>query len=146
MKVINTIRNRWIARLVLATVVLAPLFMRQAATPLAFAADDSDLRSFMRKKLDASSKILEGLTVEDTELIRKGAASLLEMSKAEQWNVLLDEDYREYNREFRSLIRKLDKAAESNNFDNALLQWLDATKACIDCHQHVRDQRPVVKK
>lgn len=146
MKVINSIRNRWIARLILATVVLASLFMRQTPTQLASAADNSDLRSFMRKKLDASSKILEGLTVEDTELIRKGAASLLEMSKAEQWNVLLDEDYREYNREFRSLIRKLDKAAESNNFDNALLQWLDATKACIDCHQHVRDQRPVVKK
>jgi hypothetical protein len=146
MKVISILGNRWFARSILATVVLGLILVRQTPTPLASAADNSDLQSFMRKKLDASSKILEGLTVEDTDLIRKGAAALLEMSKAEQWNVLLDEDYREYNREFRSLIRKLDKAAESNNFDNALLQWLDATKACIDCHQHVRDQRPVVKK
>jgi hypothetical protein len=138
MKIFESLRLRWFTRLMVAIVVIA--------APIAFAADSVELKSFMRKKLDASSKILEGLTVEDADLIRKGAASLLEMSKAEQWNVLLDEDYREYNREFRSLIRKLDKAAESNNFDNALLQWLDATKACIDCHQHVRDQRPVVKK
>ncbi len=146
MKVICILGDRWFVKSIIATVVLGSIFMRQSPAPLASAADNSDLKSFMRKKLDASSKILEGLTVEDADLIRKGAASLLEMSKAEQWNVLLDEDYREYNREFRSLVRRLDKAAESGNFDNALLQWLDATKACIDCHQHVRDQRPVVKK
>lgn len=137
---------RWSVKLILAAVVIATLATEIMPTQVAVAADNGDLKTFMRKKLDASSKILEGLTVEDAELIRKGAASLLEMSKAEQWNVLLDEDYREYNREFRSLVRKLDKAAESNNFDNALLQWLDVTKACVECHQHVRDERPTIKK
>lgn len=146
MKTLVMLGTGWSVRLLLAAVVIGTFATEIMPTRVAVAADNGDLKTFMRKKLDASSKILEGLTVEDSELIRKGAASLLEMSKAEQWNVLLDEDYREYNREFRSLIRKLDKAAESNNFDNALLQWLDATKACIDCHQHVRDQRPVVKK
>ena len=146
MKTLVMLGTGWSVRLLLAAVVIGTFATEIMPSRVAAAADNGDLKTFMRKKLDASSKILEGLTVEDSELIRKGAASLLEMSKAEQWNVLLDEDYREYNREFRSLIRKLDKAAESNNFDNALLQWLDATKACIDCHQHVRDQRPVVKK
>lgn len=146
MKTLVMLGARLSVRLLLAAVVFGTLATELMPIRVAVAADSGDLKTFMRKKLDASSKILEGLTVEDSELIRKGAASLLEMSKAEQWNVLLDEDYREYNREFRSLIRKLDKAAESNNFDNALLQWLDATKACIDCHQHVRDLRPEVKK
>lgn len=105
-----------------------------------------ELATFMRKKLDASSQILEGLTVEDADLIRKGSQTILEMSKAELWNVLLDEDYREFNRDFRASMRKLDQAAADENFDNALLQWIDAMKGCVECHKYVRNQRPTVKK
>jgi len=110
------------------------------------AKDDQTLRSFMRKKLDASSKILEGITTEDDALVRAGANSLLEMSKAEVWNVLVDEDYREFNRDFRSSVHKLHDAAEKQNFDNATLQWFDTVKACVECHKYVRSQRPVTKK
>lgn len=110
------------------------------------AADDkSNLAKFMRKKLDASSLILEGLTVEDTALIKQGSESILEMSRSELWNVLLDEDYREFNRDFRSSMRKLEQAAKDKNFDNALLQWNDAVKGCVECHKHVRSQRAKVK-
>ena len=126
-----------------ATVLLTIVATQKVVT----AADETgDLKDFMRQKLDASSQILEGLTIEDEALIRKGAAKILEMSKVEKWNVLLDENYREFNRDFRETIRKLDKAAAAKNFDNALLQWFDATKGCIECHKHVRDVRPVLKK
>lgn len=110
-------------------------------------ADDkqSNLAKFMRKKLNASSLILEGLAVEDTGLIKEGSKEILEMSRSELWNVLLDEDYREFNREFRSSMRKLEKAAEDKNFDNALLQWTDAVKGCVECHKYVRSQRPKAK-
>jgi hypothetical protein len=111
------------------------------------AADDqqNELATFMRKKLTASSLILEGLTVEDADMIRRGSQSILEMSKAELWNVLLDEDYREFNRDFRSSMRKLEQAAADENFDNALLQWIDAMKGCVECHKYVRAQRPTIK-
>ena len=102
---------------------------------------DMSLSAFMRKKLDASSEILEGLAVEDAELISKGAKALLELSKAEKWQILTDSGYREYSSEFRSTVRKLNAAAEKGNFDNAALQWFDATKACIECHRHVRNER-----
>jgi hypothetical protein len=105
-----------------------------------------DLQTFMRKKLDASSQILEGLAVEDHALIHEGATKILEMSKVEMWNVLTDSDYREFNREFRSAIRKLDDAATEKNFDGALLQWMDAMKGCVECHKYVRSQRPQLKK
>ena len=138
--------RHWPTLVVLSTVVVATLLTwGKQSSPVA-ADTKSDLKAFMRKKLDASTQILEGLTVEDASLIRKGAATILEMSKAEVWNVLLDEDYREFNRDFRSTIRRLDKAAEDGNFDNALLQWIDATKSCIECHKYVRDMRPVLKK
>ncbi|OYW15951.1 MAG: hypothetical protein B7Z55_14470, partial [Planctomycetales bacterium 12-60-4] len=78
--------------------------------------------------------------------IKEGADALLEMSRAEQWNVIADEDYREFNRDFRSSVRKLSAAAEKENFDNAALQWFDTVKGCIECHKYVRDQRATLKK
>jgi len=57
----------------------------------------SPLETFMRKKLDASSLILEGLCQEDAELIKQGADQLSAMSKVEVWNVLTDPEYREHS-------------------------------------------------
>jgi hypothetical protein len=99
---------------------------------------DQSLKVFMRKKLDASSQILEGLTIEDAELIKTGANALTELSKAERWQILTDADYREYSREFRNNARKVAEAAEAGNFDKAAFQWFGTMKTCIDCHQHVR--------
>ncbi len=107
--------------------------------------EDKSLAAFMRKKLDASSKVLEGITTEDADLITEGTKSLLEISTAEKWNVISDEEYREFNRDFRSSVRKLAEAAEAKNFDNATLQWFDAIKGCVECHKYVRDIRPKTK-
>jgi hypothetical protein len=130
----------------LAVTITAGISLFWVVLPTVSAKDDQTLSAFMRKKLDASSRILEGLTTEDDALIREGADALLEMSKAEIWNVLIDEDYREFNREFRGSVRKLHAAAEKENFDNATLQWFDTVKACVECHKYVRSQRPVTKK
>ena len=107
---------------------------------------DLSLSAFMRKKLDASSQILEGLTTEDSELIQKGAKALTEISKTEKWQILRDPEYREYSLDFRVNARKLAEAAEKGNFDNAALQWFDTMKNCIECHQHVRRERAEAKK
>ena len=107
---------------------------------------DLSLSAFMRKKLDASPQILEGLTTEDSELIQKGAKALTEISKTEKWQILSDPEYREYSLDFRVNARKLAEAAEKGNFDNAALQWIDAMKNCIECHQHVRRERAEAKK
>ena len=131
--------------LVAGTAVATLAIWSTRLTPVA-AEPGVDLSSFMRKKLDASSMILEGLAVEDASLISKGSAMILEMSKVELWNVLTDSDYAEFNRDFRSTMRKLHQAADDKNFDNAMLQWIDAMKSCVECHKFVRDQRPTLKK
>lgn len=103
--------------------------------------DKSELGKFMRRKLDASSKILEGLTTEDSKLVVEGANILLELSKAEKWQILKDAEYREFSSEFRRDAKMLADAAEKNNFDNAMLQWMDTMKGCVECHKHVRSAR-----
>lgn len=100
----------------------------------------------MRLKLDASTKVLEGLTVEDADLIREGANEMSEQSQAEFWHVLTDSDYRDFTRDFRSSMRRLKAAAEKENFDAAALEWIAATKCCLDCHKHVRSAKVDLKK
>ncbi len=102
---------------------------------------DVSLSAFMRKKLDSSSTILEGLTVEDSEMIVRGAKELLQLSKVEKWQVFVDSEYREYSDGFRTNVKKLEEAGRKGNFDNAALQWFDTMKSCVECHQHVRNER-----
>lgn len=105
------------------------------------AAKNTELSAFMRKKLEASGKILEGLCTEDMELVRTGAASLQELSSAEKFRVSNDVMYRQFSSEFQSLTKELIKAAESGNQDRVALKWMDTTMSCMDCHRFVRGMR-----
>ena len=100
----------------------------------------------MRLKLEASSKVLEGLAVEDADLIREGANAMAEQSQAEFWQILTDSDYRDFTRDFRTSMRRLKAAAEKENFDAAALEWVGAVKCCLDCHKHVRSVKVDLKK
>lgn len=121
---------------------------------MAWAADARDkpkrkndaLSQKMRLKLEASSKVLEGLAIEDADLIREGANAMAEQSQAEFWQILTDSDYRDFTRDFRTSMRRLKTAAEKENFDAAALEWVDAVKCCLDCHKHVRSVKVDLKK
>lgn len=104
---------------------------------------DRDLQAFMRKKLAASSEILEGLCTEDLNLVAQGARKLHEMSEAERWHVSNDVMYKQFSNEYRQITQDLIKAAEEDKFDRATLKWLDATVSCLDCHRFVRGIRIV---
>lgn len=96
---------------------------------------------FMRQKLDASNRILEGLLTENSEMIAEGAKILVEMSSAEQWQVRHDPMYKQFSGEFQQSARKLLDAAEKDKPDEAALKWIDTTLKCIDCHKFVRGTR-----
>ena len=100
---------------------------------------DLDQSIFMRKKLEASSQILEGLTSEDAQLIIKGARVLVEMSAAEKWQVQNNVMYRQFSGEFQRSAKSLLEAAEKGNYDGAALKWIDTTMKCIECHKYVRN-------
>lgn len=96
---------------------------------------------FMRKKLEASNQILEGLTSEDSQLIVKGAKLLAEMSTAEKWQVQNNVMYRQFSGEFQRSAKSLLEAAEKGNYDAAALKWIDTTMKCLECHKFVRGTR-----
>ena len=133
-------------RMVIVSSLLLAIGSAGGLSWLQAAQEKQTLKDFMRLKLDASSKILEGLAVDDSDLIGEGAKALLEMSKAEKFKVLSDPEYLELNREFRSAVHKLEEAAKKSNLDNATLQWFDTVKSCVECHKYVRTQKPAKSK
>ena len=97
------------------------------------------LRAFMRKKLAASQSVLEGLVVEDFEMIAEGARQLKITATAGEFMVSNDEIYINYADDFRRVVNKLAVAAKEKRLEGATLAYLDMTMKCVDCHKHVRN-------
>ena len=96
------------------------------------------LRAFMRKKLSASQSILEGLAVEDFDLIADGAKQLKFTAGAAEFMVSNDPLYVEHADDFRRIANKLAVAAKEKRLEGATLAYVDLTMSCVECHKHVR--------
>ncbi|MEZ6123167.1 MAG: hypothetical protein R3C49_08350 [Planctomycetaceae bacterium] len=118
----------------------SPVNAQQTDPPAAKQADDkAELSEFMRKKLTASNRILEGLMVNDLDMVAAGGDELLKMSESERWRASNDMMYLQHSREFRSAVEAMILKAEKRSIDGAALKWVDVTMNCIKCHEWVRD-------
>ena len=97
------------------------------------------MQAFMRKKLESSQSVLEGLALEDFDLIAKGAKQLKTTSAAAEFLVIHDPVYTEHADEFRRIIDKLERAAKERRIDGATLAYVDMTMSCVECHKYVRN-------
>jgi hypothetical protein len=96
---------------------------------------------FMRKKLEFSKNVLEGLAREDFDLIAKNAKGLMVMSQASEWDdpVMPNvEQYLSYTREFQRLTDELIRSGKQKNLDGATLAYVQLTVNCVNCHKYVR--------
>src|SRR4051794_14528854 len=125
-------KNKLIAILVI-TLVLAGISLGLAQDRKSRAT-----REFMRDKLENSQKILEGLALEDFDLISAKAKKLSAMSQEVSWHVFDNPDYAQQSAEFRKAVEGLGKAAERKNIDAATLAYMKVTMSCVDCHKLVR--------
>ncbi len=96
------------------------------------------VRAFMRKKLAATDRILEGLATENFDLIAEGAKQLKATAGAAEFMEYDDSDYVEHANDFRRIVNKLGVAAKERRLDGSTLAFLDVTLSCIECHKHVR--------
>jgi Spy/CpxP family protein refolding chaperone len=123
-----------IACSVLLACLLAPLALSQKA-------DKPDVKDFMRGKLTHMQKVLEGITIEDYDLIRKEANQLSLLSHATEWRVLVTPEYQQHSAEFRRAVQSVVDAAKKKNLDGAALAYVDTTMKCVTCHKYVRSVR-----
>jgi hypothetical protein len=101
----------------------------------------SDLEKLMQKKLQYAQKVLEGIALNDPDIIKHNAQELLTLSKTAEFRVLKTAPYELHANEFRRALEDVVKGAQARNIDTATLGYVDMTLACVRCHKHIREVR-----
>jgi hypothetical protein len=129
-------------KLVLVAVALAlcmPVFRGHGQEPKK--EPDKKVESLMRRKLDNSQKVLEGVAINDFRMIARHADELIDISKQAEWRVIKTPQYEIHSNEFRRIADELVQKAKDKNLDGAALAYVDLTLTCVKCHKHVREVR-----
>jgi len=119
----------------------AGLLLLFVATIPGSAQQPNKVGEFMRAKLTHSQKVLEGLALEDFDLIAKHSQEMSLLSQAATWQVLQTAEYRDRSTEFRRSSDALTEAAKKKNLEAAALAYVDVTMKCVNCHKYVRHVR-----
>jgi len=115
--------------------------MGWAAEDKARRAQPPAIREFMREKLNHSQAVLEGITLEDYDLILVNARKLLAMSQEGMWQAVEGTEYAEHSANFRRNAAALAKAANLASLDSATLAYVRMTMSCVECHKYVRGRK-----
>jgi hypothetical protein len=97
--------------------------------------------ALMMRKLSSAQAVLQGLAMEDHELIGRESQTLQLLSQESDWNVLQTAEYDQLSDDFRKSASRLRVASQEQNLDAAGLAYIKLTISCIECHRHMRDVR-----
>ena len=95
----------------------------------------------MKKKLTFSQKVLEGIALNDPDIIAKNAQELILISQKAEWLVLQTPQYKLHSNDFRRAAETMVTQAKAKNLDGAALAYVEMTLTCVKCHKHVREVR-----
>jgi cytochrome c556 len=130
------------AAMTAAILALASLsFVPALSTGRAGQQEKQNRSEFMRRKLEFSKNVLEGLALEQYPMIEKNAKALKVLSQAAEWEVPMipnATDYVALTSEFQRYADDLVKAAKQGNIDGATLAYVKLTMNCVQCHKYVR--------
>lgn len=125
-------RAIWLAGAVLIVTVAGTMVeSRQSPT----------LPEIMRQKLEHSQGLLEGLVLENFDMIERNANDLRILSDLSSWNVLRTPEYQRLSSTFRDTADRLARSALNQSLEGATLAYVELTLQCVECHTHVRGVR-----
>jgi hypothetical protein len=94
---------------------------------------------WMKKKLEYSKDILEGITTEDFETVQRAATAMQRLSDLEGFVRRKDtKAYRAQLAVFEFANDELLRHAEKKNIDGAALAFTQLTLSCVNCHKQLR--------
>jgi cytochrome c556 len=125
------------ATLTVGIVLLVTLF----AVPARPAEPKKPDNNLMKKKLEQSQKVLDGVATEDFKKIEAGAEELIEISKQAEFQAHKTKEYERFMNEFRRSAEGLLEASKKKNIDAAALHYVEMTLTCVKCHKHLRETR-----
>ena len=122
--------------------ILTPVILLAVAAGISVTAAQSRrnrvAKEFMRDKLELSQQTLEGLALEDYDLIIAKGTRLRAMTEEANWRLFENPDYDQQSRLFRRQVDAMVKAAKDKHLDAATLAYVRMTMSCVDCHKLVR--------
>jgi acyl-CoA synthetase (NDP forming) len=124
-------------------VLLTLLFLSVACTVTYWAVASQDAKPaesvWMKKKLEYSKDILEGVTTENFETIERAATAMQRLSELEGFVRRKDtKAYRAQLAVFEFANEELLRHAETKNVDGAALAFTQLTLSCVNCHKQLR--------
>jgi hypothetical protein len=99
------------------------------------------MKALMRDKVKNSQTLLEGLALADFGKCRGSAEELLRISNVAEWVILKTPQYDLHSNEFRRAAEAVVRKAKDKNLDGVALAYGDLVRACVRCHQYVREVR-----
>ncbi len=96
------------------------------------------MKAWMRKKLDFSKNVLEGLAKGDFDKISENAQDLNAASYLQKWTHADKPDYKAQLTMFDFANRELFRQAKEKNISGATLAYNQLIVSCVHCHQVVR--------
>ncbi len=93
---------------------------------------------FMRAKLASSKRVLEGLVLDDFDMVEKAAHEMKTLSEHTHWPQSKDKVYEHFTNEFRQQCDKLARLAKKEDRDGTHYTFLGISTTCVDCHAYVR--------
>ena len=129
----------FIGGLSLAVLVVLPAILAQSK-------NSSPTKEFMRQKLEHTQRVLEGIALEDFELIANHTRKLSAMSQAASWRAFDNPEYARHSETFRRNVDALNQAAVDRNLDGATLAYVKVTMSCVECHKFVRGKKAAAQE
>lgn len=94
----------------------------------------------MRKKLQNTQELLEGIVVEDFVKIEKNANSLVTVCEKVGWTEEKTKGkFETHDTEFHEIAQELATLAKDKNLEGLQNKYNHMVMICIDCHHHIRD-------
>lgn len=94
---------------------------------------------WMRKKLEYSQTVLQGITMEDFDLVRQAATSMRRLGTIESFARRKDtKAYRAQLAIFEYANDDLITQAEAKDVDAATAAFTQLTLSCVNCHKQLR--------
>ena len=92
----------------------------------------------MQMKMEPAKKLLEGLALEDFDMILANSQKISLLTLDESWMVIQSESYRLHSKDLQRSLNMIIDSAKQKNLDGALLGYLQMSMKCVDCHKQLR--------